>query len=107
MKYGLDKQEIVILTLAQVVGLVNEQVKLTVTKILNDPGNFPYQEQEELLDIHQVAELLKTTTQNVHAKKRAGQIPFVRFGGRVLFKKSEVIASLKSIRINGKKAQRS
>lgn len=58
------------------------------------------EEREELLNVYQVAELLNTTPQNIYAKKRAGQIPFVRFGGRILFKRSEVIDSLKSIRIN-------
>lgn len=59
---------------------------------------------EELLDVHQVAELLHTTPQNVHAKKRAGQLPFVRFGGRILFKRSEVIESLKSVKIQKQKS---
>lgn len=57
------------------------------------------EEREELLNVYQVAELLNTTPQNIHAKKRAGKIPFVRFGGRILFKRLEVIESLKSIRI--------
>ena len=102
MKHESYKPEIVVLTLSQILGLVKEEVKLTVMQILNDPENFPIQEQEELLDIHQVADLLKTTPQNVHAKKRAGQIPFVRFGGRILFKRTEVIESLKSIRIGSR-----
>lgn len=54
---------------------------------------------EELLNVHQVAELLHTTPQNIHAKKREGKIPFIRFGGKILFKRSEVIDSLKSINI--------
>ena len=53
------------------------------------------EEKEELLSTKQVAELLHTTVQNIHAKKKEGKIPFVRLGGKVLFKKSEVIASLK------------
>lgn len=71
-------------------------------RILSHLENFPgpvQAESEEILDVNQVAELLHTTPQNIHAKKRAGQIPFSRFGGRVLFKKSEVLASLPSIRI--------
>ncbi|MDW3651021.1 MAG: helix-turn-helix domain-containing protein [Bacteroidia bacterium] len=60
------------------------------------PGQLPL---EELLNVKQVAELLQTTPQNIHAKKREGKIPFIRFGGRVLFKRSEVLNSLPVIQI--------
>ena len=74
-------------------------VSKVVTKAIREQPNQIIESQEELLDVHQVAQLLHTTPQNIHAKKRAGQIPFVRFGGRILFKRSEVIESLKSIRV--------
>ncbi|MCI4671979.1 MAG: helix-turn-helix domain-containing protein [Bacteroidia bacterium] len=106
MKTNPSKSEIVVLTLSEILGLIKEEVKATVSKILKDPENFIQPEEEQLLDINQVAELLKTTPQNIHAKKAKGQIPFVRFGGRVLFKRSEVIASLKSIRAHRKSKSR-
>ncbi len=76
-----------------------ELIKIMDELIARHIQNLPrptMQEEEELLTTRQVAELLHTTVQNVHAKKKEGKIPFVRLGAKVLFKKSEVIASLKS-----------
>lgn len=86
------------ITIPQLDKLIQDAVKKVYDHRESESGVIP--SKEELLDVNQVAELLHTTPQNIHAKKRTGQIPFVRFGGRILFKRSEVIESLKSIRIH-------
>lgn len=84
------------LTISQFFDRLDQRIK---THLENVPAS-TQAEPEQLLSVQQVAELLQTTPQNIHAKKRAGKLPFVRFGGRILFKRSEVIASLPSVRID-------
>lgn len=54
-------------------------------------------EPEEILNVAQVAELLHTTPQNIYAKRKAGKLPYLRFGGKVLFKRSEILGALTAI----------
>ena len=53
-------------------------------------------EPEQLLDVRQAAELLGVTWQTVHEWKRRGLLPFNKLGGRTYFKRSEVLAALKT-----------
>ena len=53
-----------------------------------------------LLKIHEVAKLLSVSKVTIHDWKRKGIIPFHRMGGRVFFKKQEVIQALKKVIIN-------
>ena len=49
---------------------------------------------EQLLDIPAAAELLGVTCQTIHVWKREQRLPFHKVGGRVYFKRSEVLAAL-------------
>ena len=94
----MKEQQIILngLTVGQFLDRLEQRIKDQLESIQKRQQEEP----EQLLTVQQVAELLQTTPQNIHAKKRAGKIPFVRFGGRILFKRSEVIASLPSVRID-------
>lgn len=100
----MTKQVFFSIPLSEVEELQREWIRQELERFFEDHQipNHKYSP-DELLDVGQVAELLHTTKQNIHAKKREGKLPFVRFGGRILFKRSEVIDSLKSIQIQKRK----
>ena len=103
MNHHKENLRLIVLTTSEASAIIKDEVRKVVQQLLEESTPSPSYEQEELLNVNEVAALLKTTPQNVHAKKRNGQIPFVRLGGRILFKRSEVIASLASIRIRSSK----
>lgn len=88
---------LVILTLPQLQGIIQDTTRTAIEHYSSHQP--PVQEPEQLLTVKECADLLKTTIQNIHAKKRNGQLPFVRMGGRVYFKRNEVMNSLKTIHI--------
>lgn len=53
-------------------------------------------EDEHPIKIDQLAKELGVTRQTIHNKKRTGEIPFHRLGGRVYFFRSEVFEVLKA-----------
>ncbi|KAA3437140.1 helix-turn-helix domain-containing protein [Rufibacter hautae] len=67
-------------------------------------SHFPAKETKEpedfLLTVKEAATLLYVTETTIHAWKKNGIIPFHRKGRRVYFKRSELLASLKSVNLN-------
>ena len=57
----------------------------------NDP------KQDELLKIDDVCRLFKVSKVAIFSWKKRGLIPFYRVGGRVFYKKSEVLSAMKKI----------
>jgi len=53
----------------------------------------------ELLTVNDLCRLFGKTKATIHTWKREGIIPFHRISGRVYFKKSEVMESLKKVEI--------
>ena len=57
---------------------------------------------DQLLKRDDIAKMFGVTLVTVHAWMNAGKIPFHRMGGRVFFKKDEVVESMKAIRLRKK-----
>lgn len=51
---------------------------------------------EELLKEREVAELLQITRQTLKSWRDAGQIPFIRIGSKIRYRKSEIIEKSKA-----------
>lgn len=65
-------------------GLVREAIRDELRSVLDG----------ELLDVRQAAELLRMTPQAVYKAASRGTIPSTRLGGRLRFRRSELLASL-------------
>ena len=52
---------------------------------------------EELISCKEVAALLKVSTRTIQSKTKAGELKGYRSGRRVLYKKKEVVSTLKPI----------
>ncbi|MCI4669126.1 MAG: helix-turn-helix domain-containing protein [Bacteroidia bacterium] len=91
-------------------GLTVEELKELIEEVMDEKlpilPKTQIQDQEDILDVQGVAKLLHTTPQNIHAKKRAGKIPFFRFGSRILFRKSEVLDAFPSVNVTYRKNSR-
>ena len=77
--------------------LISEAVRVAVKQTL------PFSVREgddDLLKIEQVAELLCVSISTVARWKKRGQLKFLRMGGRIYFRKSDVMESFKKINSN-------
>jgi len=77
--------------------LVKSILKETIQEALESALNVVEEnkEAEVLLSRHEAAELLKVSLVTISKYQKDGIIPYYRFGRRVLFKKKELIESLK------------
>ena len=57
---------------------------------------------DQLLKRDDIAKMFGVTLVTVHSWMNAGKIPFHRMGGRIFFKKEEVIESMKTIKLRKK-----
>ena len=48
-------------------------------------------------EFDEVCKILNLSKVSIHEKKRRGEIPFHRLGGRIYFYKSEVLAAMKKV----------
>jgi excisionase family DNA binding protein len=60
------------------------------------------QANDQLLKRDDIAKMFGVTLVTVHAWMNAGKIPFHRMGGRVFFKKEEVVESMKAVKLRRK-----
>jgi excisionase family DNA binding protein len=56
-------------------------------------------EEDKLLTSLEAAEFLGVSLSTIHNRKRDGKIPFYRNGGKIAFKKSELLASCKKVQL--------
>ena len=68
-----------------------DQFTESITKTFKE--QFEYQ--EELLTPEEAAKFLKCSPETIHNWKKSGKLNYYRIGGRIYFKKSEIINSLK------------
>jgi len=74
-------------------GILKETIQEALESALNVVEE--NKEAEVLLSRHEAAELLKVSLVTISKYQKDGIIPYYRFGRRVLFKKKELIESLK------------
>ncbi len=59
-------------------------------------------QEDTLIKISDVAELFKVSKVTIHDWKKKGLIPYHRLSNKIYFKKSEVLAAMKSIKQHSK-----
>lgn len=89
--------QIILTTNHELRSLLREELQA----ISNDPPK-TLEGGDEIMRRSDIAELFGVSLVTVHAWMKSGQIPFHRIGGRTYFKKNEVMASLKPIKIRRK-----
>jgi excisionase family DNA binding protein len=65
------------------------------SKIRTGSEPLPISKEEKPIRIDELAKELGVTRQTIHNKKRKGEIPFHRLGGRIYFFRSEVYRALR------------
>ena len=73
--------------------IIREELK---EKFIENHTQATNPDNEKPIKIDQLAKELGVTRQTIHSKKRSGEIPFHRLGGRVYFFRSEVYKALKT-----------
>lgn len=86
--------------MSEIIITTAEQLKQVIVEIFNKqiiriPAENTQTLDEELLNFKQTLLLLKISKPTLFKKMKDGTIPYTRIGRRLLFKKSEVINSLK------------
>ena len=92
--------EMVVITGSELRTLLRDEIADALSrqksKSLSGQGN------DQLLKRLDVAKMFGVTLVTVHSWMNAGKIPFHRMGGRVFFKKAEVVESMKAIKLRKK-----
>ena len=77
--------------------LTEEELKMLIKSSFQEviDENKSVKQSKELLSFREVTSLLGISASTLNNWKREGKIPFHRIGGRILFKYSEIVESLK------------
>ncbi len=59
---------------------------------------------QEVMTVSEVAECLRVNPRTVYRKAKVGELPAVRIGRAIRFRKAELEDWLKAVRANGQKA---
>ena len=79
-------------TQSQIVILTPEQIKNLVSQVIEETKNLPQEpKEEELLTSKEVLKILKVTNSTMHRYINEGKLKPIRYGRKLLFKKSEII----------------
>ncbi|MCH8904207.1 MAG: helix-turn-helix domain-containing protein [Bacteroidetes bacterium] len=73
--------------------IVKESVKAEFDNVNLSPPN---QEEDNLLKIEEVQDLLSVSKVTIHKWKKKGILPYYKLNRRLYFKKSEILAALRS-----------
>ena len=79
-------------TQSQIVILTPEQIKNLVSQVVEETKNLSQEpKEEELLTSKEVQKILKVTNSTMHRYINEGKLKPIRYGRKLLFKKSEII----------------
>jgi len=92
--------EMVVVTGSELRTLLRDEITDALSK--QKSNSLKGQGSDQLLKRRDIAEMFGVTLVTVHAWMNTGKIPFHRMGGRVFFKRDEVVESMKAIKLRKK-----
>ncbi len=93
----LESKPLYSLTIGEFAALTRDLVKESLNELVQVNSKPNQTESEEHFDISGLAKFLRCSKVSIHAYKKRG-LPFYRIGRKILFKKTEVLKFMQSLR---------